>query len=550
MSRNGRLLTVAVALGIVLGLLLAGYAAPVSVPLIPVVTDQPAVTQTPAPTTAPVAGASSQIKVTIAIGGDPTTLDPQAADDGNERTCNDNIYETLLTRDQDMKIVPLLADSYRQVGSTTWEFNIRRGVKFHNGEPFDARAAAFSITRIVDEKFNSEQRSYFETIKEARVVDASTVHIITTGPDPILPARMCWLKMVPPKYANEKEFGEKPMGTGPYKFVEWVRGTRIVLTANRYYWGPRPQVTDVVLLPRKDPVARLADLKAGEVDLARDLLPEQVNQSPKYVREKGLEFPFFRINTKADKLKDPRVRQAMNYAVDKETLINAIYSGHATLAQGQIIGPAHFGYNSDVRAYPYDLGKARALLREADAEGTEINLIGVNGRWFKDKEIIEAVADMLERAGFKVNVDIRDWQGYLDQLLATDNPPDVIFVSYDNQLLDADRTLSAYYLSTGRVSSYLNPRVDRLINDARIETDITKREAMYHEVIEISRDDPPHIFLVNVDNFFGLSKRLDWKPPLDGRILVKDMKVTQRWHTWGQWGADLSKQLPQARASG
>lgn len=543
MSRNGRLLTAAVALGIVLGLLFAGYVAPAVMPsIIPPTTALPEATQAPtrmiAPAmtavTTPSTGAAGQIR--IAIGSDPITLDPQAADDVSERICNDNIYETLLTRDPDMRIVPLLAESYKQVDATTWEFKIRSGVKFHNGEPFDAEAAAFSVNRIVDEKFNSELRSSFETIREARTVNASTVQVVTTGPDPILPARMCWLKMVPPKYANKKEFGEKPMGTGPYKFVEWARGSRVVLTANRYYWGLKPQIADVMILVRKEPTARLSALKAGEVDLICDLLPEQVSQVPKVVREKGLEFPFFRINNKVEKLKDPRVRQAMNYAVDKEALINAIYGGHATLAEGQIIGPAHFGYNPNVKAYPYDLEKAKALLREANAVGTEIHLVGESGRWFGDKEIVEAVAEMLRKASFEVDVDIQEWQGYLDRLFATDNQPDLIFVSTDNQLLDADRTLSAYYLSTGRVSSYLNPQVDRLINEARTETDITKREAMYHEAIQISRDDPPHIFLVNVDNVFGLSKRIDWKPPLDGRILVEDMRVIQPWNTWSQWG--------------
>lgn len=543
MSRNGRLLIAAVALGIVLALLFAGYVAPAAMPsIIPPTTALPEVTQAPtrmiAPAmtavTTPSTGAAGQIR--IAIGSDPTTLDPHAANDVSERICNDNIYETLLTRDPDMRIVPLLAESYKQVDATTWQFKIRSGVKFHNGEPFDAEAAAFSINRIVDEKFNSELRSSFETIREARTANANTVQVMTTGPDPILPARMCWLKMVPPKYANKKEFGEKPMGTGPYRFVEWARGSRVVLTANRYYWGLKPQIADVMILVRKEPAARLSALKGGEVDLIRDLLPEQVSQVPKIVREKGLEFPFFRINTQVEKLKDPRVRQAMNYAVDKEVLINAIYGGYATLAEGQIIGPAHFGYNPNVKAYPYDLEKAKALLKEANAVGTEIHLVGENGRWFGDKEIIEAVAEMLRKASFEVDVDIQEWQGYLDRLFVADNQPDLIFVSTDNQLLDADRTLSAYYLSTGRVSSYLNPQVDRLINEARTEMDITKREAMYHEAIQISRDDPPHIFLVNVDSVFGLSKRIDWKPPLDGRILVKDMRVTQPWNTWSQWG--------------
>ncbi len=482
-------------------------------------------TQPPAKPTQPPAEAVTEI--TLAIGGDPTTLDPQAADDGNERAVNDNIYETLLTRDHDMKIVPSLAKSYEQVDDTTWRFHLQKGIAFTNGEPLNAEAVRFSVERIIDPEFNSEQLSFFETIAGAEVVDDSTVDIKTNGPDPILPARMYWLKIVPPKYtaADPVKFAEHPIGTGPYKFVSWARGSQVVLEANPDYWGGKPQVDRATIRIIPEESTRLAALQAGEVDLVRDLLPEQVDSAPKAVHAPGLEFPIVRLNNKEGPLTDVRLRKAMNYAVDKDAIAESLYGGYAVVAQGQVLTPGHFGFNLNVKAYPFDQDRARELLKEANYDGTEIEFVGEAGRWLKDRELIEAVAAQLTDVGFNVKVEIYEWSKYLDYLFAQENQPDMIFVSHDNVLLDADRTFSGYYSCKGRVSSYCNDKVTELIEAGRTETDVDKRLEMYHEVVKLSHDDAAFLFLVNLENIYGLSDRLQWEPRLDGRILIKEITV-------------------------
>ncbi len=475
----------------------------------------------------PAAPAEAAAEIAIAIGGDPTTLDPQAADDGNERAVNDNIYETLLTRDNDMNIVPLLAESYEQVDDTTWRFQLREGISFTNGEPMNAEAVKFSIERVIDPEFNSEQLSFFETISGAEAVDDTTVEITTAGPDPILPARMYWLKIVPPEYAaaDDVTFSENPVGTGPYKFVSWSRGLEVVLEANEDYWGGAPAIKRVVVRPIPEESTRLAALQAGEVDLVRDLLPEQIDLAPVVKAVPGLEFPIVRLNNKEGPLTDVRIRQAINYAVDKEAIAEALYSGYAVVAEGQVLTPGHFGYNPDVKAYPYDPDKARELLAKAGYDGTEIQFDGEAGRWLKDRELIEAVAAQLSDVDLNVNVQIHEWSNYLDLLFAEENQPDMIFVAHDNTLFDADRTFSGYYSCLGRVSSYCNDEVTELIESGRTETDVEKRLQMYHDVVELSREDGAFLFLVNFENIYGLSDRLQWQPRLDGRILFAQMSV-------------------------
>ncbi len=156
-------------------------------------------------------------EITITLGSEPTTLDPQIREDGGERAVNDNVYETLLARTAEGLLVPgLAAADPRLVDPKTWEVKLRPGIRFHNGEAFNADAVVHSIKRIMDPAFKSEQISFFSTIKDARKVDDLTVQIVTDGPDPILPARLYWMKMVPPAHSKDPKFAEAPVGTGPY----------------------------------------------------------------------------------------------------------------------------------------------------------------------------------------------------------------------------------------------------------------------------------------------------------------------------------------------
>ncbi len=471
-------------------------------------------------------GAAGAQDVTIALGSEPTTLDPQLREDGGERAVNDNIYETLMVRTPDGKLVAGLAAAHpKLVDPQTWEVKLRPGIKFHNGEPFNADAAVYSIKRIIDPKFNSEQISFFETIKDAKKVDDLTVQIITDGPDPILLSRLYWMKMVPPAFSKDPKFNETPIGTGPYRFVRWNRGQDILLEVNQDFWGPAPQITRVTYRFVEEPGTRLAGLMAGEFDIITNLLPEFTQQVPQAIHILGLEHPIIILNADGGPTKDVRVRKALNYAVDKDALAEGLFEGFAQVAQGQLLSPSFFGFNQNVQAYPYDPAKAKALLKDAGAVGATVELIGTAGRWLKDRELVEAVAAFWDAVGIKTKVRIFEFNEYLNRLFDRKTRADAIFVVSSNELLDADKSFSAYYRSGGIGSSNTDPQLAAFIDQARTETDFAQRAALYHQAVQRAYDQAYFVWLLNIEDIYGVSARIKWPGRVDAKILVGEMKL-------------------------
>jgi peptide/nickel transport system substrate-binding protein len=222
---------------------------------------------------------------------------------------------------------------------------------------------------------------------------------------------------------------------------------------------------------------------------------------------------------------DVRVRQALNYAIDKEALAEALFAGYADVAKGQLLAPSFFGFNPAIEGYPYDPERARELLAEAGAEGVEIDLVGTAGRWLKDREIIEAVAAYWTEVGVVPNVQIYEFGEYLNRLFDPETRADAIFVVSSNELLDADRALSAYYHMDGVGASNSNAELADLITKARTETDVAAREALYHQATQIAFDEAYFAFLLNINDIYGASERLVWEPRVDAKLLVSTMAV-------------------------
>lgn len=478
----------------------------------------------------PASAAAAAGSITVAIGSEPTTLDPQLKDDGGERAVTRNIYETLMARTETGKLVPGLAAGVpKRVNARTWRVSLRPGISFTNGEPLNADAVVYSIKRIINKKFNSEQVSFVGTIANARKVNARTVDVITSAPDPILPSRLYWLTIVPPKASKARGFAEKPIGTGPYTLVSWRKGDQIVLRANPRYWGsPKPGIETITFRFVPEGGTRLAGLLAGDFDLITNLLPEDVKRAPKALSTVGLEHPVVILNARPGNqvTSDARVRQALNYAVDKQGIAKALFGGYARVDDGQFLSPSWFGYNKSLRPYAYDVNRAKQLIEQAGATGKEINFVGESGRWLKDKETIEAIAAFWRAIGLKVNVQIFDFGEYLNRLFDRESRPDAIYLTGSNELLDADRSLSAYYAPSGIGASNNDQSPERWITQARSEQNVAKRQSLYNQATKRARDQAYFTFLVNIHDLYGASKRLSWKPRQDSLLLLKTARLT------------------------
>ena len=215
-------------------------------------------------------------EITIALGSEPTSLDPHLVDDGGERAINDNIYETLLTRTPDGELAPGLATALpTQVDDTTWEFTLHEGVTFHNGEPFNADSVVATVNRMVGlvERGETDNDGFYATLVGAEAVDEYTVRIMTDGPDGVLPARMYWLKQIPASAEETPDLSDEPIGTGPYRFESRNQGVDIVLVANEEYWGEGGTIGQVTYEFSDDAATRLAGLKSERYDLITNLAP-------------------------------------------------------------------------------------------------------------------------------------------------------------------------------------------------------------------------------------------------------------------------------------
>ncbi|MGQ0569183.1 MAG: ABC transporter substrate-binding protein [Armatimonadota bacterium] len=465
----------------------------------------------------------------ITVTTEPSTLDPQAGNDRHSRVLTGNVFETLLDRDRNGRIVPMLAESYEATNQTTWRFKLRRGVKFHNGTPFTAQAAAYSINRIINPDYRTQRTSYIIDIAGARAVDENTVDILTKGINAVLPIQVTSISIVPPALADAREFAWRPVGTGPYRFLGWIRGREMKLQAHEGYWGAKPAIKDIVVRIIPDKQTELAALQAGEVDLVLDLLPEQTNLAPRFLSAPATEFSYIAFNTFKRELSDPRVRIAMNLAIDKDKLAKTIYGGHARPNNSQNLSEGMVGYNSTLRPFAYDPARARALLVEAGyPNGFQITLHTPIGRYLKGEETSEYVAQQLGEVGIRTRVQLHEWNAYRTLGRIPGDRPSAFDLKYgwnSNEWFDASR-IDAHIVCGGASSKICDRRIDDLMDRATKTLDQRVRAEMYQQVWAILTENPYSIYLLQQNLIYGMARRLTWRPRLDDEVRVVDMRLT------------------------
>lgn len=497
--------------------------------------------QQPAAAPSPVAKVEPRGQITIALSVDVTTLDPAMVSDQPTTGVLANLYEGLLMRKTGtMEPVPQLAESYRMVNETTWEFKLRRGVKFHNGEEFNAESVKFTLDRNIRPEQKAPQRSFIAIIKEVKIVDSYTVQIITDGPSPTLPNRLTTLtaQMLPPKYVQEKGdqyLATHPVGTGPYKFVSWTKDEQLVLEANTEYWGGAPQVKTLVFKPMPEASARIAAIQTGAVDIAANIPADQaatLKNNPNFSIQAvpSMLVVYMGIDAVTDTpTKKREVRQAINYAVDRETIVRDILRGYGKVS-ASAISEEVFGFDSSLKPYPFDPEKARQLLRDAAyPNGFSVTLHGPNGRYSMDRDVIQAIAGYLQNVGIKATVRTHEWGEYTTLKYGIGDPGSIYMLGWGGSgTFIPELALYPLVKSGETFSTTADPELDQLMERAMRTVDTNERANLWKQAQKRVYDEAYRLFLFQQYYIYGVSNRIqDWQPRADEFVIFKDITTNK-----------------------
>ena len=461
--------------------------------------------------------AAANDAVVIGLGATPAGLDPQKSDDSGAYAVLHRVYEALTDFDPDGKIEPVLAaEMPKLVNDTTWEVPLLPDVKFADGTPFNADAVVYSLKRIISPK-QATELSEISTIKDVTKVDDLTVRITTKGPDPLLPYRLKVAQMLAPDAAEAPGWPEETNGTGPYTLTRYDSGSEAVLEYNENWRGDGPQVKRVVIRFMPDATTRIQALKAGDIDLDPGVAPDQAAEVPKVESSpEPSATGLVRLNAYSGVLADKRVRQALNYAIDKDAIAEQLYGEFASPAQCQLTPGSSGDANPDLKAYPFDVAKAKALVDEAGAAGETIDLTWSTGVFPQDRLLGEIVAQQIEQTGLKVKLKLLEYNAWLKQIfLRGPEAPQALWTETDNALGNAARPIEYYYTTDGPVSAFSNAEIDSMYKSASTNLDDASRHEEYKKLLEVGCDEAPVIFLTARRNIFGMSERLNYKPQSD-----------------------------------
>ena len=479
-------------------------------------------------------------EVVVAFAAEPRTLLPNTIVDWTTNNMVEHIYDRLVDRDpKTYKPIPMLAASWRVVDNTTWEFSLRSGVKFHNGETFDAQSVKASMDYIKDPANKTHYASRWSLVKEVQIVDPNTVRFITEKPWPGLIDRISAtdLLLMPPKALRAEGVQgllAKPVGTGPFKFSQWVRDEKLVVVRNDDYWKGKAALKTVTFRFIPEFSARLAALLAGEIDIMKDVPPHAVDLVDKSGKATVRATVSSRINylalvtLKPGPMQDIRVRQAISHAINVDELIQQVLRGRASKMCGPL-SPINVDYSPKIQCLKYDVKHAQTLLKAANIDPGRLvlTLDTPSGRYPLDKDISQAIASQLGRIGITVNVAVNEWGTHLDKI-KNRTTGDMFFLGW-GPALDAQGTIEQLFQGSMTYSSYGG---NKLLED-KIATAITivdpkKRLEAWSDLQQMVANEVPWVFLWQQHDLYGVANWVDWQPRADEKVWMYEAKIAKK----------------------
>jgi len=502
--------------------------------------------------------------ITIGVAAEASSMDPHFHVFTPNEQLRQHIFEALTGFDQLRRVKPILAESWKATGPTTWEFKLRKGVKFHDGSPFTAQDVIYTLCRIP--KVINSPSSYSvatRSIVGAKATDPLTLVLQTKSVYPLLPNDLAKIGILSarlnkgesvefnsagcaaPSWPITKEFnsGKLAIGTGPYKFAEFSPGSRIVLNRNDQYWGAKPDWTKVTFRPLVADGPRVAALLSGDVDLieapsSQDAAQLRSDGRFNVVSEKSARNIFLGTMVSdsnpavvgSNPFKDVRVREAVSRAIDRHALADKVMGGFAVPA-GQLM----YGSGDAARVKNwYNVAKAKELLAKAGyPKGFEVTLSGPNDRYVNDSQIIQAIAQMLSTVGIKVNVNLMtssvffskkskgEFGFYMAGWIATTGE-----MSYPLRSLVATPNKEKGYGTTNH-NKYSNPALDSMLDEALQTMDVTKRQDILQRASNLAMDDFAVIPIHYEVNLWAMKKHIAFKGRWDQVTYVPEMTLNK-----------------------
>lgn len=465
--------------------------------------------------------AQENTEITIVGWTEPDTLDPcETAHAAISLVAKNNIVETLIDRNGATgELTPRLATSWTLLGDNTWRFELRKGVTFSDGTPFNADVVVSSIERGMrqDEFHCAVSAKAFTSFKlTAKAVDEYTVDIAADRPAPILHLGFAVYPMMHPNI-EPNSLTRNPIGTGPYVLERWTSGSEIVLARNPSYWGEQPPVSKATYVFRNEPSVRAAMVAAGEADIALEVSEQDATNPATDFAYPNTETTWLRLDDRFEPVSDERVRRALALAIDRQSMIGTVLPAATRMAE-QLPGPSIDGYNPDLEPTPYDPEKARQLLAEAAADGikvdTPIFFPGRIGVFANAEEVMQVITQMLNDVGFNVRLELMErarHANYQARPFPEDVGPNINLIMSDNNRGDASFGMLNHHSQGQQSATFTHPELDAMIDEAITLTGEARTAAM-RKVNAYVHEHTVIIPLFYMVSFARVSERLDWIP--------------------------------------
>ncbi len=470
-------------------------------------------------------------ELTVAQRQDPGSWDPIDTFLVAWSSAGNSLYDALVLRDEQLKLQPGLAEKWEELDDgLRIRFYLRKGVNFHNGEPFNAEAVKYTFDRLLGEEGKKgPQRSNYTAIQEVKIIDDHTVDFVLNKPDPVLLTKLAGYgaMIVPPKYIAEKGdafFNENPVGTGPFKFVSYKQGDRLVLEPNNDYWGGKPKLQKLTYRFIKEDATSLAELQAGRVDVWHDVAISAVpiiekSKDSKVIAETGPTIMSLQFNLENGITKDVRVRKALNMAVDKKMLIDAFLAGYAEPI-ATLQSKLSFGYDENLKDYPFNPEQAKKLLAEAGVKpGTKMT-IDYRASQSTFGEVAQALTAFFGNVGLDVSVKPIEDAVFLNENVPQGKTSEAFQFGWGGWTFDFDNTAYLVYHSGQKWNPYLkSEKMDALLEKQRVATNKEDRLKQLQEVARLAQEEAYHLPLYNTKTLYGVSNKVkNFLPAPDFRV--------------------------------